>query len=126
MKRNRYIYFIFTLVVMGLGLLSRKLNNLPIFISTYLGDVLWALMVFLVIAFIFNKKSTIFIAVCSIVFSYGIELSQLYHSPWIDNIRSTILGGLVLGFGFLWSDILCYTVGILMGMILDKYMLSSK
>jgi len=126
MKRNRYIYFIFTLVVMGLGLLSRKLNNLPTFVSTYSGDVLWALMVFLLIAFVFDKKSTIFITVCSMVFSYGIELSQLYHSPWIDNVRNTILGGLVLGFGFLWSDILCYTVGILMGMILDKYMLKSK
>jgi len=58
---------------MGLGLLSRKLNNLPAFVSTYSGDVLWALMVFLLIAFIFDKKSTIFIAVCSIVFPYGIE-----------------------------------------------------
>ena len=52
--------------------------------------------------------------VLALVFSYLIEISQLYHAPWIDAIRSTALGGLVLGFGFLWSDILCYTVGVLL------------
>ncbi|GAA0076483.1 DUF2809 domain-containing protein [Clostridium sp. CTA-5] len=119
-KRNMYIYLILTLLVMVLGLLSRKLNHIPMFLSEYSGDTLWSLMIFLLISFIFNKKSTKFIANCSIVFSYSIELSQLYHASWIDAIRSTTLGGLVLGFGFLWSDILCYTVGILIGVILDK------
>ena len=46
---------------MILGLLSRKINDLPKIIELYSGDILWALMVFLIIAFIFNKKSTIFI-----------------------------------------------------------------
>ncbi|MDO4536447.1 MAG: DUF2809 domain-containing protein, partial [Clostridium perfringens] len=45
--------------------------------------------------------------------------SQIYHAPWIDSIRNTTLGGLVLGFGFLWSDILCYTIGIAIGVALD-------
>ena len=44
---------------MILGLLSRKINDLPKIIELYSGDILWALMVFLIIAFIFNKKSTI-------------------------------------------------------------------
>ena len=42
---------------------------------------------------------------------YAIEGSQLCHAPWIDTIRHTRLGALVLGYGFLWSDIICYTVG---------------
>lgn len=78
------------------------------------------LMVFLLITFLFNKKSTLHIAVYSIIFSFGIELSQLYHSPWIDSIRNTTLGGLVLGFGFLYSDLLCYALGIGVGTVLDK------
>lgn len=57
--------------------------------------------------------------VLALVFSYLIEISQLYHAPWIDAIRATALGGLVLGFCFLWSDILCYTVGVLLGIIVD-------
>ena len=36
---------------MILGLLSRKINDLPKIIELYSGDILWALMVFLIIAF---------------------------------------------------------------------------
>lgn len=120
MRRSRILYFILTIMTIILGLLSRKVSGLPEIISAYSGDVLWALMVFLLFAFIFNKKPIIFILIISIIFSYGIELSQLYHAPWIDSIRATTLGGLILGFGFLWSDLVCYTVGIVFGVIIDK------
>ena len=119
MKRNRILYLILTIITIILGLLSRKVQGLPQIISSYSGDILWALMVFFLFSFLFNKKSTIFILVISIIFSYGIEISQLYHVPWIDSIRATSLGGLILGFGFLWSDIVCYTVGIIIGSVID-------
>lgn len=119
MKRNRVLYLILVIIVMILGLLSRKVQDLPQIISAYSGDILWALMVFLLIAFILNKKSTLFIISLAIIFSYAVEISQLYHAQWIDAIRGTTLGGLVLGFGFLWSDLVCYTVGIIIGAIID-------
>lgn len=50
--------------------------------------------------------------IISLIFCFIIEISQLYHAEWIDRIRDTSLGGLVLGYGFLWSDIGAYTVGI--------------
>lgn len=120
MRRNRILYLILTIITIILGLLSRKVQGLTQIISSYSGDALWALMVFFLFSFLFNKKSTIFILVISIIFSYGIEISQLYHAPWIDSIRATTLGGLILGFGFLWSDLICYTVGIVIGAIIDK------
>ena len=120
MRRNRILYLILTIITIILGLLSRKVQGLPQIISSYSGDALWALMVFFLFSFLFNKISTIFILVISIIFSYGIEISQLYHAPWIDSIRATTLGGLILGFGFLWSDLICYTVGIVIGAIIDK------
>ena len=120
MRRNRILYLILTIITIILGLLSRKVQGLAQIISSYSGDALWALMVFFLFSFLFNKKSTIFILVISIIFSYGIEISQLDHAPWIDSIRATTLGGLILGFGFLWSDLICYTVGIVIGAIIDK------
>lgn len=119
LKRNKLLYLLLTIIVMLLGLLSRKIEGLPEIISLYSGDILWALMVFLLFAFLFNKKSTIFIISWAIIFSYSIEISQLYHAPWIDAIRNTVLGGLILGFGFLWSDLVCYTIGIIIGIIID-------
>jgi len=47
------------------------------------------------------------------------EVSQFYHAPWIDSIRSTTLGGLVLGFGFKLSDLVCYCVGVFVGYALS-------
>lgn len=119
MKRNKLLYLLLTIIVMLLGLLSRKIEGLPEIISLYSEDILWALMVFLLFAFLFNKKSTIFIISWAIICSYSIEISQLYHAPWIDSIRNTTLGGLILGFGFLWSDLVCYTIGIIIGIIID-------
>ena len=59
-------------------------------------------------------------------FSVAIELSQLYHAPWIDSIRQTTLGGLILGFGFLWSDLACYAAGVGVGIILERSDLASR
>ena len=52
-------------------------------------------------------------------FSVAVEVSQLYHAPWIDSIRHTTLGGLILGFDFLWSDLVCYAVGVGLGVLVD-------
>jgi hypothetical protein len=43
----------------------------------------------------------------------------LYHAGWIDAIRATRLGGLILGYGFLWSDLVCYAAGVGLGAILE-------
>ena len=123
-KRNRTAYFLLTILMISFGLLSRKIAyQLPEFINLYLGDSLWALMIFLMTGFIFNKVSTFQAMIIAISFCYLIELSQLYHADWIDNIRSTTLGGLVLGYGSLWSDILAYSIGVGFGAIFEKLVL---
>jgi hypothetical protein len=126
-KRNRYLYIIAALIVVTLGLVSRKMvNHLPEIVNMYLGDALWALMIYLYVAIIFKTLSIKRVAIFSLLFCYLIELSQLYHALWIDGIRNTRLGGLVLGFGFLWSDILAYTMGVGIGILIEwmiyKYM----
>lgn len=122
MNRNRIWYGELVIVTMMLGILSRKIPGLPEFIATYSGDTLWALMVFLGIAFVFKNVSIKYVMLMAFVVAFGIELSQLYHAPWIDAIRATTLGGLVLGYGFLWSDLVCYSVGILIGGIIELLM----
>jgi len=116
--RNRLIYALIMPIVVVLGIGSRAFSEiLPDFISTYAGDTLWALMAFLMIGFIFPSLSTVKVAAIALLFSLGIELSQLYHAPWIDDIRQYRLGALVLGHGFLWSDLVCYSFGIAMGAV---------
>ncbi|KKZ93204.1 hypothetical protein B4147_2440 [Bacillus wiedmannii] len=125
-KRNRLLYALFTIVIIILGLSSRKLAfALPHLLNAYLGDALWALMIFTGFGFLFPKIHTKKVAFISLLFCYGIEVSQLYHAEWIDSIRATTLGGLVLGYGFLWSDIVAYTIGVGIGMFCE-FMLRKK
>ena len=125
-KRNRVLYALFTIVVIILGLSSRKFSfALPHLLNDYLGDALWALMIFTGFGFLFPKTETKKLAFISLMFCYGIEVSQLYHAKWIDSIRTTTLGGVVLGYGFLWSDLVAYTIGVGVG-ILCEFMLRRK
>ncbi len=116
--RNRIIYALIILIVVVLGISSRRYPEIyPVFISTYAGDTLWALMFFLLIGFIFPQMSPFKIAAITLLFSLCIELSQFYHAPWIDNIRQTQLGSLILGHRFVWSDLVCYSMGVAIGLV---------
>jgi hypothetical protein len=120
MKRSRLIYALLILTTVILGLASRHFASyLSNWINLYTGDALWALMVFFIIGFVLRNKSTWVVAFLALLFSFAIEVSQLYHAPWIDNLRAVKIGGLILGFGFLWSDLISYTVGILLGIFLE-------
>lgn len=120
-KSKRRNYLLLTFLVIVLGLLSRKMSACTLdFVKMYLGDVLWGMMVYFGCRFLFvNLKKRVSFGI-ALVFSYLIEISQLYHAPWIDAIRATTLGALILGFGFLWSDIACYTIGIILGVVVDS------
>lgn len=114
-------YFILTILTMILGLLSRKfMYYIPNLIAPYLGDILWATMVYFGFRFLFPKLNTNICFLIAIIFSFVIEFSQIYQAQWINNIRATLIGSLILGHGFLWSDLVCYTIGILIGCFIDK------
>ena len=125
--RNRIVYLISVAIVMVLGLSSRKYAGyLPEYINTYLGDALWAVMIYLFAALLLKDRKPSLITLLSLSFCYLIEISQLYHAPWIDAIRNTRLGGLVLGFGFLWTDIIAYTLGIGVMLVIESIYFGSK
>ena len=125
-NRNRLLYLVLVAGVVALGLASRHFPLLPSFVHLYIGDALWALMVFLIFGFLFPKHSTMKLALYAVCFSYCIEFSQLYHAPWIDGIRANRLGRLVLGFGFLWSDLIAYLIGISLGALCEWAVVSTR
>ncbi|WP_114940927.1 DUF2809 domain-containing protein [Mucilaginibacter endophyticus] len=115
MPKNRITYFILTILTIILGLLSRHFKFIPLFI----GDILWASMIYFIMRFLFINKPVRFNVIASLIFCFAIEFSQLYKAPWINDLRRTLFGRLVLGEGFLWSDLLCYVIGIGMGVVID-------
>lgn len=76
------------MLAVALGLGSRRhAGALPGFIGTYAGDTLWALVAFLGIGLLLRRASTRQVAALALGFSALIEVSRLYHAPWIDAIQ---------------------------------------
>ncbi len=124
--RHRFVYGCLLVSALLLGLASRRFFGDIAFVKLYVGDSLWALMVFFGFAFLFPRWLTRTTASVALLFCFGIEFSQLYHAPWIDAIRATTLGGLVLGFSFVWSDLLCYSIGIAVGVFIDSWFVKRR
>jgi hypothetical protein len=123
--RIRLKYCVLAIATMILGLASRSNELLlPEFIVSYAGDTLWALFVFWLVRILKPSLPVLQSAIITIGFAYFIEFSQFYHAPWLDGIRSTTLGGLVLGFGFLLTDLVCYFVGVCIGCVLNIMVVS--
>ncbi|TDR25447.1 ribosomal maturation YjgA family protein [Flavobacterium cheniae] len=115
MKNNRLNYFILILLILILGILSRKISGIPLFI----GDVLYAVLIYFGFRFILIdlKKATSLLL--SLLFCFSIEILQLVQIDWLIAIRKTTLGHYILGEGFLWSDLLCYIIGTLLAFLID-------
>jgi Protein of unknown function (DUF2809) len=123
-RRIIYLFIIFTVILLGLA--SRKFSTPDSWVHLYMGDMLWAMLFYFIFRFIFIKINSNTILLLTLIWCFSIEISQLYHVTWLDAIRQTTLGGLLLGFGFLWSDLLCYIAGVLIGFGLDKFRLTQR
>lgn len=117
-------YLVAVVLTILFGLASRKFSQLlPVFVAENAGDALWAMMVYFGFRFLIIRRSLQTAIILSLLFSYSIEFSQLYQASWINNLRSTLLGSLILGKGFLTVDLFRYTAGIIFATFLDQVML---
>lgn len=107
-RKLRICYLAGIAVLIALGLLSRRVK----FVPAACGDALWAMMVYCCFRIVLIRKPMIISAVAALITSFAIEFSQMLTPDWLVKIRSTFLGHMLLGQGFLWSDLLAYTIGI--------------
>lgn len=118
--RARTTTGILLVATIAAGLASRALPTWqPDIVTRYAGDVLWAVMVFWILALVRPQGGTLRLGLAALAIATVIELSQLHRAPWIEALRQTRLGALVLGSGFLWSDLVCYAFGVGLAMLVD-------
>lgn len=114
--RSRWLYTALALAVLVIGLNWRRtFHQSSPFLSKYGADALWSLLIYFSVAACFTRHKPSTIALSVLAFSWSIEFLQCYHALWIDNLRSTRLGALILGSVFNWQDLLAYSAGTLMG-----------
>lgn len=114
--RSRPLYAFLVLAVIAAGLASRRYPFLlPAQLGKYPGDALWALMVMMLYGFAKPGWSIARTAGAALATSFAVEFSQLYQADWINAVRHTTFGHLVLGSGFNTMDLLAYSVGVAAG-----------
>lgn len=125
--RSRWRYAAATAVTIAVGLASRAYRAyLPWWLAKNAGDALYATMVFFGVGVLVPRARTARTALAALAFCVAIELSQLYRAPWIDAVRETTPGRLVLGQGFHAFDLVCYVIGVALGAVLELGLGSSR
>lgn len=124
-SRNRIHYLFFIIVTICIGLFSRS-RYIPDLIYPYLGDLLYCLMFYFIIGFLFPKMKSVNVLLYSVAICFVVEVSQLIQVDWLNNIRNTTLGKLTLGSGFLWSDLVSYSIGGFTGLLFERYFLQKN
>ena len=101
------------LTTAALGLLSRR-YPLPGFLAEYTGDAAYATAAFFLFALLWPRARTTTLLGCAFGFAAAVEASQLLAWPWLQELRATRLGGLLLGHGYQTADLAAYAVGALL------------
>lgn len=127
MISKRTIYFLLLPIILGAGLFSRTemIDSTSIY-GTYGGDTLWTVMVYFVLRLLFPNFSPAQTCIASIAYSFLTELSQMLKYDFLLQLRSTRLGALILGHGFLWSDLACYLLGAMIAFGVDLILMKSN
>ena len=105
---KRTVYIVLMAVIVFAGLWSRRVAWVP----AGMGDALWAMLMYCLWRVVFIRRRLRWVALCSLFACYAVEFSQLLRWPWLVSFRSTAVGHLLLGQGFLWTDLVAYTAGI--------------
>lgn len=115
--------FICALVIVT-GLALRGLGpqlGVPMGIVKYGGSALWGAMVFFLVAIATPPTARPALAAGAMLIAIAVELSRLYHVPWLDAFRLTLAGALLLGRIFSLWNIGAYAVGIAAAMLVDAW-----
>lgn len=105
--------------VVALGLASREYPLFPALLGRYPGDALWAWMVLLLLGLCLPRLTRVRRAGLALALSFAVEFSQCIHAPWLDALRATTPGRLVLGSDFDPLDLVALVVGVGVGCVFE-------
>jgi hypothetical protein len=117
--RASYIALALGTIALGLGVHWRG-GALGSTRRDVLGDALWAVMVAWWVGAVAPTASLRLRTAAALAVCLGVEVSQLYHTPVLDAVRSTTAGDWIPGSGFDPRDLMAYTLGVLAAAVLER------
>lgn len=117
MLQFRKGYFLLAVLLLAVEILIAAFMHDKI-IRPYIGDLLVVILIYSSIKSFLNIP-IIPLAIGVLLFAYLIEVLQyLKFTKWLG-IHKSQAARIILGEGFSWIDMFCYTVGIIMVVIIE-------
>ncbi|NJL60920.1 MAG: DUF2809 domain-containing protein [Methylacidiphilales bacterium] len=114
--KYRLALFISIIFIVPFGYVVRFSQGLGLpWLQDLLGSVAYEIFWILLVAFLYPKAVPWKVAIAIFIATCGVEFLQLWQPPFLQAMRSTLVGRLVLGNTFIWSDFIAYFVGSLAG-----------
>ena len=109
--RLRYLALAIGTIAVGL-MVHRDRTRLTPWLRDVLGDALWAMMIVWWMGVAVPRTAVRVRALAALAVCFAVELSQLFHTPILDEIRRTVPGHLLLGSGYEPRDFVAYAAGV--------------
>lgn len=123
--RNRLVYALLAALTIAVGLASRHFSFLlPSWLAKNAGDVLYAVMAYWLLGLCFPRLPSARTALAAGGFCFGIEFLKFAQTPWLIAARHNRFGMLVFGSGFHVSNLVCYGLGILAALLIERALLT--
>jgi hypothetical protein len=118
---RRIGFLLCALLTMATGLLVHRFGaGLGRVVQDVAGDALWGMMIAWGIGALWPQVGMTIRAMLAYAVCAAVEASQLIHMPWLDAVRASGLGHLVLGSDFDGRDLLAYAGGVCGAVILER------
>lgn len=114
--KYRIALLISIIFIVPFGYLVRGSQGLGLpWLHDFLGSIAYEIFWILLVTFLYPKASPQWTAIGVCLATCGVEFLQLWQPPFLQAVRSTLLGRLVLGTTFTWLDFISYFVGSFAG-----------
>ncbi|WP_421795260.1 DUF2809 domain-containing protein [Haliscomenobacter sp.] len=111
-------YFVYTILLFVTEVLIALFVH-DQFIRPYIGDFLVVILIYCFVKSFLNTP-VVPTALGVLVFAYTVELLQYFRIVEVLGLQHSRAARIIIGSSFEWQDILAYTLGILMVILIEK------
>lgn len=115
--------FLIFLLILSIEIIIALFFHDPI-IRPYVGDILVVLLIYYFVKS-FCQTNPLYIAIGVLLLAYFIEWGQYINLIEILNLHNNKVAKIIIGTSFSWIDILCYTCGFGICIVLDRMKIKS-
>ncbi len=118
MFKLKFKYFIYALILFFIEVLIALYVNDSI-IRPHVGDFLVVIFLYCTIMSIFNIR-VLMAAIAVLIFAFLVEFLQYLKIVEVIDLENNKIALVVIGSSFSWIDLLCYILGILLVVLMER------